>query len=55
MLITSIVFSDKVTSHVSEGIIVDVTHLNFAEALEVSQNTLTYKLKKNGLYECTFR
>lgn len=55
MFIISIVFSDKVTSHVSEGIIVDVTHLDFAEALEISQSTLTHKLKKNGLYQCTFR
>lgn len=55
MLIISIFFRDKVTSDVSEEIIVDVKHLNFAEALEISQSTLTCELKKNGLYKCSFR
>lgn len=44
MLIISIIFSDKVTSNMSEGVVVDVTHLNFAEALEISQSTITCKL-----------
>lgn len=49
MLINLFAFSDKVTSYVDEVRKVGVKYLNLRKAFAVSQNSISCKLKKDGL------